>query len=130
MAQERRGHTAAFRRRDTGTLAPFEEYEEPTRDKVKSLMQRNKLNTPSSIESSAEERVRSRIRHDFVPTDSNWDHYRVREVEDRVLKLIKLYCDQRSTSGDIRCAVQELGRSVETSPAPAAAVEVSQNRKI
>jgi hypothetical protein len=92
-------------------------------------MASHKLHTPSSIESSAEDRVRSRIRHDFVPTDSNWDQDRVLEVEDRVLNLIKLYSDQRSTSGDITRAEQELGRSLQTSHAPAAAVEVSRSRK-
>ena len=90
---------------------------------------KQQLRTPSSIESSAEDRVRSRIRHDFVPMGSNWDEQRVREVEDGVLNLIKLYCAQRSTAAEISSAEQELRRFLETSTEPAVAVEVSQSRK-
>lgn len=78
-------------------------------------MQSHKLNTPSTIESSAEDRVRSRIRHDFLPADSNLDQNRVRDVEDRVLNVIKLYSDQRSASADISRAEQELRRSLDKS---------------
>jgi hypothetical protein len=65
-----------------------------------------------------------------VPTDANWDQYRVREVEDRVLNLIKLYSDQHSTSGDIRRAEQELGRFREPSRAPAAVSEFGRSPKV
>ena len=81
-------------------------------------MQNHKVDKPSTSESSAEDRVRSRIRHDFLPMDSNLDQNRVRAVEDRVLNLIKLYADQRSTSSDISRAEQELRRFLETSHAP------------
>ena len=84
----------------------------------------------SPTESSAEDRLRSRIRRDFVPSDSNWGQHRVREVEDRVLKLIKLYCDQRSTAGDINRAEQELETSLKTSHAPAAVSEFSRSRPV
>lgn len=79
--------------------------------------------------SSAEERLRGRIRRAFLPPECEWNENQVHEIEDRVLNLIRLYSDPRSTGGSILRAEEQLRRSLGTNDIRGAASRISKGRK-
>ena len=82
---------------------------------------------PTNTSSSAEDRLRRRIHRTFVPP--HCEEPSVREIENKVLALIKLYADAGSTPNAINRAERELGQSLRAGQRLGVASEVGNGRK-
>ena len=70
---------------------------------------RNKYTLQDREFLSAEERMRARIRSAFIPADRRFTPQQTRQIEDKVLALVKLYAaDPRYTESRIHALEQEL----------------------